>query len=218
MDLYFARELYEMAINGSDMELDQLEYVSVEGWVRTNRDNGQVGFIELNDGSYFKNIQIVYGPELDNHNEVSHLLTGSSIYVIGKFILTPENKQPFEIRATSIEIEGNSTETYPLQKKRHTFEFLREIPHLRPRTNTFGAVMRMRHEMAYAIRQGRPNRCSKEYGLHCLEVLDGMERSAATGETVELDTQFAMKPLKPGYYSSFMGGAFRADAEMSLMD
>lgn len=73
-------------------------------------------------------------------------------------------------------------------------------------------------EMAYAIRQGRPNRCSKEYGLHCLEVLDGMERSAATGETVELDTQFAMKPLKPGYYSSFMGGAFRADAEMSLMD
>ena len=73
-------------------------------------------------------------------------------------------------------------------------------------------------EMAYAIRQGRPNRCSKEYGLHCLEVLDGMERSAATGETVELDTRFAMKPLKPGYYSSFMGGAFRADAELSLMD
>lgn len=128
MDLYFARELYEMAVNGSDMELDQLEYVSVEGWVRTNRDNGQVGFIELNDGSYFKNIQIVYGPELDNHNEVSHLLTGSSIYVIGKFILTPENKQPFEIRATSIEIEGNSTETYPLQKKRHTFEFLKRDP------------------------------------------------------------------------------------------
>ncbi|MBQ1378414.1 MAG: asparagine--tRNA ligase, partial [Erysipelotrichaceae bacterium] len=113
MDLYFARELYEMAVNGSDMELDQLEYVSVEGWVRTNRDNGQVGFIELNDGSYFKNIQIVYGPELDNHNEVSHLLTGSSIYVIGKFILTPENKQPFEIKATSIEVEGASSETYP---------------------------------------------------------------------------------------------------------
>lgn len=73
-------------------------------------------------------------------------------------------------------------------------------------------------EMAYAIRQGRPNRCSKEYGLHCLEVLDGMERSAATGETVELDTQFAMKPLAPGYYSSFMGGTFRADAERSLAD
>ena len=153
MDLYFARELYEMAVNGSDMELDQLEYVSVEGWVRTNRDNGQVGFIELNDGSYFKNIQIVYGPELDNHNEVSHLLTGSSIYVIGKFILTPENKQPFEIRATSIEIEGNSTETYPLQKKRHTFEFLREIPHLRPRTNTFMAVFRVRSALAMAIHE-----------------------------------------------------------------
>ncbi len=153
MDLYFARELYEMAVNGSDMELDQLEYVSVEGWVRTNRDNGQVGFIELNDGSYFKNIQIVYGPELDNHDEVSHLLTGSSIYVIGKFILTPENKQPFEIRATSIEIEGNSAETYPLQKKRHTFEFLREIPHLRPRTNTFMAVFRVRSALAMAIHE-----------------------------------------------------------------
>ena len=153
MDLYFARELYEMALSGNQMELDQLEYVSVEGWVRTNRDNGQVGFIELNDGTYFKNIQIVYGPELENHSEVSHLLTGASIYVIGKFISTPENKQPFEIRATSIQIEGDSLETYPLQKKRHTFEFLREIPHLRPRTNTFLAVFRIRSVLSMAIHE-----------------------------------------------------------------
>ena len=153
MDLYFARELYEMAASGSLMELDQLEYIAVEGWVRTNRDNGSIGFIELNDGSYFKNIQIVYNPNLSNHEEVSKLLTGSSINVIGKFVLTPENKQPFEIQATSIEIEGKSDDTYPLQKKRHTFEFLREIPHLRPRTNTFMAVYRVRSVLAMAIHE-----------------------------------------------------------------
>ena len=153
MDLYFARELYEMATSGSQMELDQLEYISVEGWVRTNRDNGSIGFIELNDGTYFKNIQIVYNPELSNHDKVSKLLTGSSINVIGKFVLTPENKQPFEIQATSIEIEGESDETYPLQKKRHSFEFLREIPHLRPRTNTFMAVYRIRSVLAMAIHE-----------------------------------------------------------------
>ena len=150
MELYFARELYEMCLNGSTMELDQLEYVAIEGWIRTNRDNGQVGFIELNDGTYFKNIQVVYDGSLTNHEEVSHLLTGSAIYVIGKFIHTPENKQPFEIKATSIEVEGNSDETYPLQKKRHTFEYLREIPHLRPRTNTFMAVFRVRSALAMA--------------------------------------------------------------------
>ncbi|MBQ6125919.1 MAG: asparagine--tRNA ligase, partial [Erysipelotrichaceae bacterium] len=153
MDLYFARELYEMAVSASQMELDQLEYISVEGWVRTNRDNGQVGFIEMNDGTYFKNIQIVYNPDLENHDQVSHLLTGSAIYVIGKFVSTPQNKQPFEILATSIEIEGDSDETYPLQKKRHTFEFLREIPHLRPRTNTFMAVFRVRSALAMAIHE-----------------------------------------------------------------
>ena len=153
MDLYFARELYEMAYSGSEMELDQLEYISVEGWVRTNRDNGKVGFIELNDGTYFRNIQIVYTPELENHDQVAKLLTGSSINVIGKFVYTPDNKQPFEIQATSIEIEGLSDETYPLQKKRHTFEFLREIPHLRPRTNTFMAVFRVRSALAMAIHE-----------------------------------------------------------------
>lgn len=153
MDFYFARELYELSINGSQMELDQLEYVSVEGWIRTNRDSGSIGFIELNDGTYFKNIQIVYTPELENHDKVSRLLTGSSISVIGKFVYTPNNKQPFEILATSVEIEGESADTYPLQKKRHTFEFLREIPHLRPRTNTFLAVYRVRSVLSMAIHE-----------------------------------------------------------------
>jgi len=153
MDLFFARELYEMARNASRLELDQLDIIEVEGWVRTNRDNGNIGFIELNDGTYFRNIQIVYGPELENHSEISKLLTGSAINVIGKFISTPDNKQPFEIQATSIEIEGNSLETYPLQKKRHSFEFLREIPHLRPRTNTFLAVYRIRSVLSMAIHE-----------------------------------------------------------------
>ena len=153
MDLCFARELYELVASGSQMELDQLEYISVEGWVKTNRDSGSIGFIELNDGSYFKNIQVVYSPNLDNHDKVSKLLTGSSINVIGKFVLTPDNKQPFEIQATAIEILGESAENYPLQKKRHSFEFLREIPHLRPRTNTFMAVYRVRSVLAMAIHE-----------------------------------------------------------------
>jgi len=153
LDFYTVRELYELCINGSMMELDQIEYVELEGWVRTNRDNGSIGFIELNDGTYFKNCQVVYNPDLSNHNEVSKLLTGCAIKVTGKFVKTPENKQPFEIQATEVEIEGLAEESYPLQKKRHSFEFLREIPHLRPRTNTFLAVYRVRSVLAMAIHE-----------------------------------------------------------------
>ena len=153
LDFYTVRELYEMSNLGSQMELDQLEYVQVEGWIRTNRDSGSIGFIELNDGTYFKNVQIVYNPNLDNHDEVSKLLTGSSIKVTGKFVKTPEMKQPFEIQATEIVIEGKASDTYPLQKKRHTFEYLREIPHLRPRTNTFMAVYRVRSVLSMAIHE-----------------------------------------------------------------
>ncbi|MDO4940287.1 MAG: asparagine--tRNA ligase [Erysipelotrichaceae bacterium] len=152
-DFYTVRELYEMEREGSLLELDQVEYVQVEGWIRTNRDNGSIGFIELNDGTYFKNLQIVYTPNLENHEKVVKLLTGSSIKVTGKFVRTPENKQPFELQATEIEIEGTSDETYPLQKKRHTFEYLREIPHLRPRTNTFMAVYRIRSILSMAIHE-----------------------------------------------------------------
>ena len=152
-DFYTVRELYELEREGSELELDQIEYVQVEGWIRTNRDNGSIGFIELNDGTYFKNLQIVYTPNLENHDKVVKLLTGSSIIVTGKFVRTPENKQPFELQATEIEIEGVSDETYPLQKKRHTFEYLREIPHLRPRTNTFMAVFRIRSILSMAIHE-----------------------------------------------------------------
>lgn len=148
------RELYEMVISNNLLESESLEYVELEGWVRTNRDNGKVGFIALNDGTYFKNAQIVYLVEtLKNYDEIRKVKTGAAIKVLGKFKLTPEAKQPFEIEATQIVIEGDCDEDYPLQKKRHTLEYLREIPHLRPRTNTFMAVFRIRSLLAMAIHE-----------------------------------------------------------------
>lgn len=153
LDFYTARELFDLCHTKNQIELDQLEYVSMDGWVRTNRDSGSIGFIELNDGTYFKNVQIVYHPELENHEEVAKILTGTSIEVTGKFKYTPDAKQPFEIEATSIEILGECNETYILQKKRHSFEYLREFPHLRPRTNTFMAVFRLRSVLSMAIHE-----------------------------------------------------------------
>ena len=153
VDYYTIRELYELSISKNQMELDQVQDIELLGWVKTNRDNGAIGFIELNDGTYFKNAQIVYHPTLSNHDEVSKILTGSSIRVAGKFKLTPENKQPFEVEASEIEILGECLDTYPLQKKRHSFEFLREIPHLRPRANTFMAVYRIRSVLSMAIHE-----------------------------------------------------------------
>ena len=147
------RELYELTIDGSDMEKDQVEYVSLQGWIRTNRFGKNVSFISLNDGTYFKNAQIVYSDTLANYAEIGKLLTGAAVSVTGKYLATPENKQPFEIQATEIVIEGLCDSTYPLQKKRHTFEYLREIGHLRPRTNTLSAVFRVRSALAMAIHE-----------------------------------------------------------------
>jgi len=126
--------------------------VKVSGWVRTVRDSKTFGFIELNDGSFFKNVQIVFEDgKIDNFKEICKLNVGSSIIVEGKLVETPEAKQPFEIKADKITIEGTCAPDYPLQKKRHSFEFLRTIAHLRPRTNTFSAVFRIRSLAAYAI-------------------------------------------------------------------
>ncbi len=126
--------------------------VSVCGWVRTLRDSKTFGFIELNDGSYFKNIQIVIEEDkLENFAKLCKLNVGASLRVEGTLVLTPDAKQPFEIKAESVLVEGESTPDYPLQKKRHTFEYLRTIPHLRARTNTFSAVFRVRSHIAYAI-------------------------------------------------------------------
>ena len=148
------RELYETCKFGDAFEKESIADVELEGWIRTNRNNGSIGFIELNDGTYFKNAQIVYDKEvLDNFVEISHFSTGSSIHIVGKFVLTPEMKQPFEIHLTSIELEGGVDEDYPLQKKRHSFEFLRDIAHLRPRTNTFSAVFRVRSVLSMAIHE-----------------------------------------------------------------
>lgn len=125
--------------------------VEISGWIRTARDSKTFGFIELNDGSFFKNIQVVYENNLSNFEELTKLTVSSSIKVIGVLVETPEAKQPFEIKATGIEILCLSPVDYPLQKKQHSMEFLRTISHLRPRTNTFSAVFRVRSLLAFAI-------------------------------------------------------------------
>jgi asparaginyl-tRNA synthetase len=147
------RELYEIILEGSRLEIEALEEVELDGWVRTNRDNGSLGFIELNDGTYFKNAQLVYTISIANYSDISKVRTGSSIHIIGKVVLTPDNKQPFELQLTSFSLVGDCDTDYPLQKKRHGNEFLREISHLRPRTNTFSAVFRVRSVLSMALHE-----------------------------------------------------------------
>ena len=126
--------------------------ITVRGWIRTNRGSNKFGFIELNDGTFFKSVQVVYEAEiLENYQEISKVPISAALRVDGAFVLTPDAKQPFEIKAKSIEIEAGSDPDYPLQKKRHSMEYLREIAHLRPRSNTFSAVFRVRSLAAYAI-------------------------------------------------------------------
>ncbi len=125
--------------------------VLVEGWIRTIRDSKNFGFIELNDGTFMKNVQVVFENNLSNFEEVKKFSTGSAITVKGILIMTPEAKQLFEIKAVEIAMEAESDSSYPLQKKRHSLEYLRTIAHLRPRTNTFSAVFRVRSLAAFAI-------------------------------------------------------------------
>lgn len=143
------------SISIKDIYKDPKSFLSkelrIEGWIRTIRVSKSFGFIELNDGTYFKNMQIVFEENLDNFKDVSKLAISSSIKVVGVLEETPNAKQPFEVKAIKIEVEGYSTADYPLQKKRHSFEFLRTIAHLRPRSNTFSAVFRVRSLAAYAI-------------------------------------------------------------------
>ncbi len=139
------RDLFKSPENYSDSD------VVVEGWIRTIRDSKNFGFIELNDGTYMKNVQVVFENNLENFEEVKKFSTGSAITVKGRLLLTPEAKQPFEIKATEVTIEAESDSSFPLQKKRHSLEYLRTIAHLRPRTNTFMAVFRVRSLAAYAI-------------------------------------------------------------------
>lgn len=127
--------------------------VEVSGWVRTLRDSKTFGFIEVNDGSFFNNLQIVFNDSLDNFEEICKLTISSSIIVTGQVVKTENAKQPFEIHATKIDIFNLSDSDYPLQKKRHSFEYLRTVAHLRPRTNTFNAVFRIRSVAAFAIHE-----------------------------------------------------------------
>ena len=145
MDLVTIRELYKKQEDYIDQK------VTVGGWVRSIRDSKTFGFIVVNDGTFFSPLQVVYSDKLDNFAEVSKLNVGAAIIVTGTLVATPQAKQPFEIQADSVVVEGASAPDYPLQKKRHGFEYLRTVSHLRPRTNTFQAVFRVRSLTAYAI-------------------------------------------------------------------
>jgi asparaginyl-tRNA synthetase len=145
MELVEVRELYR----NKDQYIGKR--ISVGGWIRSVRDSKTFGFIVLHDGTCFNTLQVVYHDKLDNFVEISKLNVGSAIIVTGELVATPQAKQPFEIQADQVVVEGYSTPEYPLQKKRHSLEYLRTITHLRPRTNTFQAVFRVRSLISYAI-------------------------------------------------------------------
>ncbi len=146
MKLTRVKELYKSTADFAD------KTVQVGGWIRTLRSSKSFGFIELNDGTFFKSVQVVFEDGVvDNYTEISKLGVGAAVIVKGRLVLTPEAKQPFEIKAEEIAVEGYTTPDYPLQKKRHSFEFLRTIAYLRPRTNTFSATFRVRSIAAYAV-------------------------------------------------------------------
>ena len=145
MELLSVREIFRNKEQYLDKEIE------IGGWVRSIRDSKTFGFIVLNDGTFFEPIQVVYNDQMDNFAQVSKLNVGAALIVKGTLVATPQAKQPFEIQAKEVFIEGESTPDYPLQKKRHTLEYLRTITHLRARTNTFQAVFRVRSLCAYAI-------------------------------------------------------------------
>ena len=145
MNLVEIRELYKNQEAYLDKE------ITVGGWVRSLRDSKAFGFIVINDGTFFTPLQVVYHDDMENFEEISKLNVGAAIIVTGTLVATPQAKQPFEIQAKTVTIEGASAPDYPLQKKRHSFEYLRTIAHLRPRTNTFQAVFRVRSLTAYAL-------------------------------------------------------------------
>lgn len=139
------RELMRQADKFVDKE------VKIEGWIRNSRFSKNVGFIDLNDGSTFKNLQVVVGKEIENYDELDKQHLSASLCVEGKFVGTGNNKNPYEIQASKVSILGESSEKFPIQKQRQTFEFMRTIPHLRPRTNTYRAVFRLRSILAFGL-------------------------------------------------------------------
>ena len=146
-------EMVEVAAIFAQPEAFFNKTVTVGGWVRNNRDSKNVGFIVLSDGSTFATLQLVYSADMEGFERVAKLNVGAAVIATGKIVATPSAKQPFEMQVEKVEVEGDSSADYPLQKKRHSFEYLRTIPHLRVRTNTFMAVMRVRSLIAFAIHQ-----------------------------------------------------------------
>ena len=145
MNILQIKELYKNQQNYENRN------ITICGWVKSNRDSRSYGFLSVNDGTFFQPVQVVYDDTLSNYNIIRKINVGAALIITGKFLLTPDAKQPFEIQAQHIEIEGDCPGDYPLQKKRHSFEYLRTISHLRPRTNTFQAVFRVRSLAAFAI-------------------------------------------------------------------
>ena len=179
--------------------------VTVAGWARTIRDSKAFGFIELNDGSCFKSTQIVFErANIENYDEIAHTNVGASLIVKGIVVLTPENKQPYEIKATEIKVEGESTPDYPLQKKRHSVEFLREIAYLRPRTNLFGAAFRIRSEAAIAIHKFFNDRGFVYVHTPIITGSD-CEGAGAMFQVTTLDMDAEKKAGEPDYKQDFFG-------------
>ena len=147
MELITVRELFK----NTEKYADQV--IEIGGWVRNKRPSKQFGFIVLNDGTYFTPVQVVYNDSIENFQEISKINVGAALIVKGTLVMTPGAKQPFEIQAQTVTVEGASSGDYPLQPKKHSMEFLRSIPHLRPRANTFQAVFRVRSLAAMAIHQ-----------------------------------------------------------------
>ncbi len=179
--------------------------VVIAGWARTIRDSKAFGFIELNDGSCFKSTQIVFErAKITNYDEIAKTNVGASLIVKGVVELTPANKQPYEIKAEEIQVEGQSTPDYPLQKKRHSVEFLREIAYLRPRTNLFGATFRIRSEAAIAIHKFFNDRGFVYVHTPILTGSD-CEGAGAMFQVTTLDMSKAKSAGEPDYKEDFFG-------------
>ena len=178
--------------------------VIVEGWVRTNRDQKEFGFLNLNDGSYLENVQVVYDQSISNFEEVKKYRVGSGVSVVGAVVKSPNAKQPYEIKANTVVLEGDSPEDYPIQPKRHTREFLREKAHLRMRTNLFSAVFRMRSKLAFAIHQFFQERNFIYVNSPLITANDG-EGAGEMFQVTTLDLEKIAKEGKVDYSKDFFG-------------
>ncbi len=184
---------------------DYLEQtVLVEGWVRTNRDQKEFGFLNVNDGSFLENIQVVYDQTLENFEEVKKYRVGSGVSIEGVVVKSPNPKQPYEIKAVKVVLEGDSPEDYPIQPKRHTREFLREKAHLRMRTNLFSAVFRMRSKLAFAIHEFFQKRNFIYVNSPLITSNDG-EGAGEMFQVTTLDLEKIAKSGKVDYSKDFFG-------------